>query len=200
MCVSSMTGKCPQCMRSLSADQHQPAPPLERFEQRVKDELVHHADLVDYDGVKFERLVLVVGEMSRALPPIELEHTVYGLRLDARVKCPAPSRQSSSSIRCMVFASTPVAAVSLFAALPVGAHSAALSPRSSSIRRMHLTMVVLPVPGPPVTICTPDAVLSPSPARSARLRSPHPRGNPRLRRRALQGALLSRLRCCSSSS
>jgi hypothetical protein len=50
----------------------------------------------------------------------------------------------------MVLASKPVASVMRLAARPVGAHSRSLTPLAARIRRMPLTMVVLPTPGPPV--------------------------------------------------
>src|SRR5665647_3744316 len=59
-----------------------------------------------------------------------------------------------SSKRWMVFASWPVASLIRFAALPVGAASNNLTPILTKIFRMALTMVVFPVPGPPVMIKT----------------------------------------------
>ena len=56
----------------------------------------------------------------------------------------------------MVLASKPVASVIRLAARPVGAHSRSLTPFAASMRRMALTMVVLPTPGPPVMTSTLD--------------------------------------------
>src|SRR5215471_568366 len=50
----------------------------------------------------------------------------------------------------MGLASKPVASVMRLAARPVGAHSMSLTPLAARTRRMALTMVVLPTPGPPV--------------------------------------------------
>ena len=52
----------------------------------------------------------------------------------------------------MVLASTPVASVILLAALPVGAARAIFKPNSSAILSIAFSVVVLPVPGPPVII------------------------------------------------
>ena len=56
----------------------------------------------------------------------------------------------------MVLASSPVASLMRLAARPVGAHS---SMSFSSFKRlmMQRMMVVLPVPGPPVTTSTPSS-------------------------------------------
>ena len=54
----------------------------------------------------------------------------------------------------MVFASCPVVSVMRLAARPVGAHSTT-SPNSDKREIMHLMMVVLPVPGPPVITSKP---------------------------------------------
>src|SRR6516225_119069 len=50
----------------------------------------------------------------------------------------------------MVLASKPVASVMRLAARPVGAHSKSFAPFADRMRRMALTSVVLPTPGPPV--------------------------------------------------
>ena len=50
----------------------------------------------------------------------------------------------------MVLASNPVASVIRLAARPVGAQSSKLTPLAKRMRRMALTVVVLPTPGPPV--------------------------------------------------
>src|SRR3979409_1519889 len=50
----------------------------------------------------------------------------------------------------MVLASRPVASVMRLAARPGGAHSRSRTPFAPRIRRIPLTMVVLPTPGPPV--------------------------------------------------
>src|SRR6202030_3863557 len=57
---------------------------------------------------------------------------------------------STSSSRWMVLASKPVASVMRLAARPVGAHSRRLVLLAARMRRIALTMVVLPTPGPPV--------------------------------------------------
>src|SRR3954447_5608996 len=54
----------------------------------------------------------------------------------------------------MVLASKPVASVMRLAALPVGAHSNRLTPLAARMRRIALTIVVLPTPGPPVMTST----------------------------------------------
>src|SRR3954454_9279428 len=56
----------------------------------------------------------------------------------------------------MVLASKPVASVIRLAARPVGAQSNRLTPLAARIRRIALTMVVLPTPGPPVMTRTFD--------------------------------------------
>ena len=67
-----------------------------------------------------------------------------------------PPLGSTSSIRWMVLASKPVASVMRLAARPVGAHSRISVPFAARTRRMALTMVVLPTPGPPVITSTLD--------------------------------------------
>jgi hypothetical protein len=57
----------------------------------------------------------------------------------------------------MVLASNPVASVIRLAARPVGAHSDRLVPLAARMRRIELTIVVLPTPGPPVTAKTLDS-------------------------------------------
>jgi hypothetical protein len=64
--------------------------------------------------------------------------------------------EPTSSSRWMVLASKPVASVIRFAARPVGAHSRRLVHFAARIRRMALTIVVLPTPGPPVVTNTLD--------------------------------------------
>ncbi len=54
----------------------------------------------------------------------------------------------------MVFASSPVVSVSRFAALPVGAQSRHFTFLARRIRRIELTRVVFPTPGPPVMMAT----------------------------------------------
>src|SRR5262245_187362 len=61
-----------------------------------------------------------------------------------------PPLGSTSSSRWMVLASNPVASVMRLAARPVGAQSKSLTPLAARMRRIALTMVVLPTPGPPV--------------------------------------------------
>src|SRR6266852_2386443 len=56
----------------------------------------------------------------------------------------------------MVLASNLVASVIRLAARPVGAHSDRLMPLAARMRRIELTMVVLPTPGPPVMTSTFD--------------------------------------------
>ena len=56
----------------------------------------------------------------------------------------------------MVLAPNPVASVILLAARPVGAQSSRFTPFTVRMRRMALTMVVLPTPGPPVMTSTLD--------------------------------------------
>ncbi len=65
------------------------------------------------------------------------------------------SSQSTWSIRWMVFDSSPVSSLILFAARPVGAANKTRSPACFSMRMMAFRVVVLPVPGPPVSISTP---------------------------------------------
>ena len=75
----------------------------------------------------------------------------------------SPSRRnppvvgSTSSRRWIVFASNPVASLIRLAARPVGAHSRISTPLVDRMRRMVLTIVVLPTPGPPVITETLDA-------------------------------------------
>ncbi len=57
----------------------------------------------------------------------------------------------------MVLASKPVASFMRLAARPVGAPSRSLTPFAERMRKMALTMVVLPTPGPPVTTSTLEA-------------------------------------------
>src|ERR1700693_1034936 len=54
----------------------------------------------------------------------------------------------------MVLASKPVASVIRLAARPGGAHNKSRTPFAARMRRMALTMVVLPTPGPPVMTST----------------------------------------------
>ena len=55
----------------------------------------------------------------------------------------------------MVFASTPVSSDMRFAARPVGAARNTVSPFSINMRIIAFSVVVLPVPGPPVKIKRP---------------------------------------------
>src|SRR5580692_4877110 len=57
----------------------------------------------------------------------------------------------------MVLASRPVASFMRLAARPVGAHSNRLMSFAERTRRIELTMVVLPTPGPPVITSTLEA-------------------------------------------
>ena len=61
-----------------------------------------------------------------------------------------PFLGSISSRRWIVFASNPVASLIRLAARPVGAHSRISTPLADRMRRIELTIVVLPTPGPPV--------------------------------------------------
>ena len=61
-----------------------------------------------------------------------------------------PPLGSTSSSRWIVLASNPVASVIRLAARPVGAQSSIRTPLTPRMRRIDLTMVVLPTPGPPV--------------------------------------------------
>ena len=61
-----------------------------------------------------------------------------------------PFLGSTSSSRWIVFASNPVASLIRLAARPVGAQSRMSTSFADRMRRMELTMVVLPTPGPPV--------------------------------------------------
>ena len=63
---------------------------------------------------------------------------------------------SNSSSRWMVLASMPVASVMRLAARPVGAQSSSFTRFAARMRRIELTMVVLPTPGPPVITMTFD--------------------------------------------
>ena len=65
------------------------------------------------------------------------------------------SSQSTWSIRWMVLASSPVSSLMRLAARPVGAARNTFSPASFSRWMMALRVVVLPVPGPPVSSSTP---------------------------------------------
>jgi len=65
------------------------------------------------------------------------------------------SFHSTSSSRCIVFASCPVNSDMRFAALPVGAASNTFSPFNLRIFMIALSVVVFPVPGPPVRIKMP---------------------------------------------
>ena len=66
-----------------------------------------------------------------------------------------PFLYSEPRRRCIVFASSPVTCERRFAARPVGAARATLSFISSSIFIMVFTVVVFPVPGPPVSTMQP---------------------------------------------
>ena len=68
-----------------------------------------------------------------------------------------PPFGSTSRRRWIVLASKPVASFMRLAARPVGAHSKSFTPFAERMRRMALTMVVLPTPGPPVTTSTFEA-------------------------------------------
>ena len=61
---------------------------------------------------------------------------------------------STSRSRWMVHASRLVASLIRLAARPVGAHSSSRTPLAARMRRIALTMVVLPTPGPPVMTMT----------------------------------------------
>ena len=65
------------------------------------------------------------------------------------------SVHSTSSRRWIVFASLPVSSDMRFAARPVGAARATSSPSRSKSVKMPLSVVVLPVPGPPVRMSSP---------------------------------------------
>ena len=67
-----------------------------------------------------------------------------------------PLLGSTSSSRWMVLASNPVASVMRLAARPVGAQSRMSVPFAARMRRIALTMVVFPTPGPPVMTSTLD--------------------------------------------
>ena len=62
---------------------------------------------------------------------------------------------STSKRRCMVLASLPVSSVIRFAALPVGAASSISRSLFANSLIIALSVVVLPVPGPPVSTSTP---------------------------------------------
>ena len=66
----------------------------------------------------------------------------------------------TSSSRCSVLASRPVSSAIRLAARPVGAAMATVSPMLSSRVMMPRSVVVLPVPGPPVRISVPRAIAS----------------------------------------
>jgi hypothetical protein len=68
----------------------------------------------------------------------------------ALVALEASSFGSTSSGRWIVLASNRVASVIHLAARPVGAQSV-LTPLTAKMRKIDLTMAVLPTPGPPVT-------------------------------------------------
>ena len=72
----------------------------------------------------------------------------------------SPGAPLYSSIRCIVWASQPVASVILLAARPVGAASIMLMPCFSKQRMIMLMVVVFPVPGPPVTTRSPLCMAS----------------------------------------
>ena len=61
---------------------------------------------------------------------------------------------SNSRRRWMVFASMPVVSLMRLAARPVGAQRRSFAPLAERMRRIELTMVVLPTPGPPVMTST----------------------------------------------
>ena len=63
-----------------------------------------------------------------------------------------PPFGSNSSSRWMVFASSPVVSARRLAARPVGAARSGVTPFARRMVRMPRMMVVLPTPGPPVTI------------------------------------------------
>ena len=86
---------------------------------------------------------------------ITASHSSGFLRLCAKLGSSAPSLNSTSKSLCIVLASLPVSSVILFAALPVGAASATSSPLFSIRVIIPFTVVVLPVPGPPVNISKP---------------------------------------------
>src|SRR5262249_42482587 len=75
-----------------------------------------------------------------------------------RLKPPVLGLTSSS--RWMVLASKPVASVMRLAARSVGAHSKSFAPFADRMRRMALTRVGLPTPGPPVVTRTLDGSAS----------------------------------------
>ena len=78
--------------------------------------------------------------------------------LASRLKLPVAG--SPSSRRWMVVASIPVASFILRAARPVGAHSRRSTPCTARMRRMVSISVVLPTPGPPVTMVVFDVSAS----------------------------------------
>ena len=83
--------------------------------------------------------------------------SMISVSISSGLSCPrakSPSSPPYSSSRCSVLASMPQASLMRLAARPVGAASA-ISPLTLSRRMMHLMIVVLPVPGPPVITVMP---------------------------------------------
>ena len=114
------------------ADDQQGGAVGNRLEQGVHQQHVDHRRLVDDQQVAVDGIV----------PAPRLKPPVMG---------------STSSSRWMVRASNPDVSVMRRAARPVGAHRRRLVPLAVRMRRMALTMVVLPTPGPPVMTSTFDS-------------------------------------------
>jgi hypothetical protein len=95
-----------------------------RLEQGVHQHEVDHGGLVDDHGSQSSGL-----SEPRRNPP------AFG---------------STASSRWIVRASMPVASLMRLAARPVGAHRRIRTPLAARKRRIELTIVVLPTPGPPV--------------------------------------------------
>src|SRR5262245_34063065 len=101
-----------------------------RFQECLHQHDVDHRGLVDHQQVAIERIV--VAAFEAATPGVNLQEPVDGLGIE------------------------PVASLMRLAARPVGAQSKSLTPLAARMRRIALTMVVLPTPGPPVMTRTLD--------------------------------------------
>lgn len=104
-----------------------PAAVPQRCEQRLKQLYIHHTHLIQDDHVTRKLVFVVMDKAHHPAGVIHLQQAMDGAGL-------APGQLTEA-----------------LGGRPVGAHSATRSACCSSSCKMALTVVVLPVPGPPVS-------------------------------------------------